>query len=445
MSIKMGATYTFYKNGEVVAESKNILTNGFFSRLLGYASGNPQVGHYCACFVGTGTTEPVEADTGMESGVATKSRVVNELDNTGGTDIIQEMYGMMSQSGGKYWGTYNWGHLFSAGTFSGQAISEVGARFSHVNSSNHSSSTTIDSHALIKDDNGAVVPIVLTAADTLYVHVKFTYSMPYNEQSTMMLGGKPYVAHFSCNDVDGTSKAWWSIFRRNTSNEQGAFLMVAENPTLSDSASLNYTSKYTTSQSVPTPYTQTHPHSSDANAGISAVSASVANRTLTITYTFGLSSGEAAGLWQLQMGATSSQNSSNFSINFDQAVTGFSTGLNTITVTYHFGQLSGYGDKPPLTASMHPASTNETVANGAATTIAKPRLVVKGGVSPITYAWTYQSGGSALLSADAASSSMTAFSGTGTSETSAEVWRCTATDADANTAYADCTVSVTWA
>jgi len=377
MTIQMGATYTFYKNGEQVAKSRNLLTNGFFTRMLTYGGGDPQIGHYCACFVGTGTTEPTEADVGMEANVATVNRDINKMDRALGSMSITPAYGMQYTSGGKYWGMYNWGKMFTAGMFSGQAITEVGARFSHVDSTNTQSSTTIDSHALIKDANGVVTPIVLTATDTLYVHVRFSYSVPYDEKSTMMLGGVPYTARYSANDYDATSVVPWSIFYRSKTFDNQAFLQVPEIKANANSTSLDYTSIYTSAQAIPNPNTATHPHSTDTSAGIAAVTPNIAARTLSITYSFGLTSGEAAGVRQIQMGGEGSANKSFFSVNFDEPVTGWVAGTNSITITHHFAQLSGYGDKPTLEVSMHPSLVTETVANGVATTIAKPRLIVK--------------------------------------------------------------------
>lgn len=446
----VGATYTFFKNGVEVGKTKNLLTNGFWSRHFDF-NGNKETGNRCYIFVGTGTTPPTKTDTGMESNVGTSAEL---LSLTGGSTGVLNGEDFFT-SGGRYYGVYSWAYTFPVGTFSGQAISEVGARFCDTVSANKANPNVIDSHALILDATGAVAPITLSSADQLTVQTVFQFEILNGFPMTATIQGNPYKVYITAGETwDGVASEGGrymnSFFYRATNSSTVTWFNLFQGQTFPISQN-RYGQNQTGVQSVPTPQTSAPAFSASApysNNQLVARTSSSTDRTLTITYSLGVTQAQlTTGIGRIWWGWSNNSSYIDKVLTFDPPLTGTGTNVLGITIRYVFGDIAGINEETPLTLFASPATLIETVANGASTTVQQATCITQGGKLPLSYSWAYVSGGSALLSADSSTSRTTTFTGTGTSQTSNEVWRCTVTDSSLTPQVVtqDFNINITWA
>lgn len=199
--IKMTGHYEFYKNGMLVGESQNVLTDGYFSRLV-----NKNLGDFLYAFLGTGTTPPANGDVGLENYINGSVKGLFSATSTNrfidGSDYIAESA---------------WSINYNAGDVIANGISEVGVLMRNTTSAVTNPGTVVDSRVLIRDGNGTVTTIDLTASDQLSVIFRLrtilpstpvaapvtiagnTYTMTFE-----MLGfnnWKPALARTSLNDI----------------------------------------------------------------------------------------------------------------------------------------------------------------------------------------------------------------------------------------------------
>ena len=226
----IGTIYRFYKNGVEVGKTKNILTDGFFSKVFGgpYTLNDYETGTYICIFLGTGTTPVSRTDTAMEAYVA-KSAITDKLASSGRHfDVGQTV-------NGRYYRGVEWAVTFGAGVFSGQDITEIGARFSDPTGTTFSrnSQTDIDSHALITDENGNVVPIHMEATDSLAITAEFWQQMPdmrYDASRVVIQGVATDISFGFVNTTDSVAENQHCILNpvsANISNSTSVCFMQA--------------------------------------------------------------------------------------------------------------------------------------------------------------------------------------------------------------------------
>ena len=168
-SIGLGAEYAFYKNDEFVCKTNNLILDGFFSRLLTSGT-NPPFGVNATIYVGSGTNAVSAADTTLQTQVASSGSINN--------DAASNTMHLYLTYGGRVCNGIRWTHTYNSGTFSGQTITEVGARFHNGTSSPDRTNGTLDSRALITDPQGNLLGITLGASDTLTVVTSFYSEIP---------------------------------------------------------------------------------------------------------------------------------------------------------------------------------------------------------------------------------------------------------------------------
>lgn len=451
-SIGLGAEYAFYKNDEFVCKTNNLILDGFFSRLL-TSSTNPPFGRYATIYVGSGTNAVSAADTTLQTQVASSGSVNNDASAT-------DMY-IYATYGGRVCNGIRWTYTYNSGTFSGQTITEVGARFHNNTSSPNRTDGTLDSRALITDPQNNLLGITLGASDTLTVVTTFYSEIPdmrYHKSPIEIQGQYFEVGIGAIEATNSVSQKHNSILISDSgvSTIDGRWLWAhnfATYPTRVTTYSFIYTGAQTAVAPNSTAWGAGTQRASSAYNRQNATVTSVAQRTATLTYSIYFSSTDLNNtIGGLAIPARAGTNTwEGLAFRFDPPLDNTLALTNgiTIAVTFKFGQLTHYNEEPAIDLKPAPQSAafTETVANGASTTIQKCYAYPQGGVPPYTYSWTYVSGGSALLSADAPTSYNTTFSGTGTSQTSAEVWRCTVTDSSTTPQQItqDYNVTVTWA
>lgn len=451
MNMDMGVQYTFSVNGKEIGTSKNLLTNGWWDRFFTY-SGTAQVGLYGRLFLGTGTTTPAVTDVGMEAHFATSGQVLAAATSISVTTI-----------NGKYYGIEGWQFLFNAGTFSGQAITEVGMRMYGTGASNTNNPAVIDSHALIRDAIGNLVVLNLGATDSLVVDARFYYRIPdmaSTKGQYTTASGNVYELSWGAINQRNTSVDQYSIpffhplFRENqftdtsqkstalyeNNNNDYAFLDIPENLGIGVDSDEHYIgvlgTDYAPDENFTTAYNETTP------CRRNTVSIDSANRTITTRHEVRL----LAGNDTFAKGCLNNNGSYYDWMLRSDPVMATGDNITTFLITFKFGNGETLTTEPTdaTLGAIVNAGFVEEHPNGLATTTRKAYVSVFGGISPYTYSWAYVSGGSALLSADAPTSAITTFSGTGTSQTSTELWRCTVTDANLNTTTVDVTVGIEW-
>jgi hypothetical protein len=451
MNMDMGVQYTFSVNGKEIGTSKNLLTNGWWDRFFAY-NGTAQVGLYGRLYLGTGTTTPAVTDVGMEAHAVTSGQVQASATSVSVTTV-----------NGKYYGIEGWQFLFLAGTFSGQAITEVGMRMYGTGASDTNNPAVIDSHALIRDALGNLVVLNLGATDSLVVDARFYYRIPdmaSTKGQYTTISGNVYELSWGAINQRNTSVDQWAIpffhplFRENSFSATNTktqaiyesisndccFLDIPENLGIgvdSDEHFVGVTGtdyapdeNYSPSRNETTPCRQT-------NISIDSV-----NRTITARYEVRL----LAGNDTFARGCNDSSNNYYDWVLRSDPVMATGDNITTFLITFKFGNGETFSTESTdaTLGAIANAGFTEQHPNGLATTTRKAYVSVFGGISPYTYSWAYVSGGSALLSADAPTSAITTFSGTGTSQTSTEVWRCTVTDANSSTTTVDVTVGIEW-
>lgn len=421
MNIGVSGRYEFFKNGELVGKTDNLVLDSFFTR---YCSGGTNYhGHLT---LGTGTTAPVVTDTGLEAVIAG----TNDYFTVSNTSVPRE------DVGGNTFITIKWTHEYSAASFSNAAISEVGFRM-------HTSATPpadgfVDSRALIRDINGDPATINKTSEDALTVFYYFSFMIPTSVSSEMTFGANVHkVTLAPANTVswnggwpNGNLSGWGTLKANNriwydTTGTVSALLPI-------DDVTLQTPVGYT----FLTP-TNTTTSGSNSMTFLRGFSFSQSQMITGITHIY-LINGVGFGTnssWQLL---------------FEPPVT--DSIARTVSVETKFTLVRGVertGGKftSPMTTMVLPTTITEAaIPIGAYTSSGSAGAVPVGGRAPYTFAWTLQSAaGTPALSADSPTLGTTTFTGTGASlNNSVETWRCTITDFDGNTAFADTVVDLTW-
>lgn len=176
-------------------EFQNMLLDVFLDRWSNPTGTQTTSGAYC--FVGAGTTPPVESNTQLEAFVAQAPGAVSMQYSVGAAN---------EKIGSDYWAKGTFTFNFNLGQVVGN-ISEVGIQMS----SGVSAHTNIDSRALIKDSVGNPITITLTAADQLVVRYKLRLKLPTTQTSgTFTIDSVSTTVTYEC--LNALSINAWSLY-----------------------------------------------------------------------------------------------------------------------------------------------------------------------------------------------------------------------------------------
>ena len=174
--VKVSGHYEFYKNGELVGFSDNVITNGFFNRLINRSTDIERA--WCVC--GSGTTEPQATDTTLESPIPSAIRGYISYDQKNNYF-----------DGNNYWNEFRYTFTFGAGTFTG-TVTEVGVRL-YTSTSNPGVNVAVDSRVLIKDGTGSVTPVTISGGDIFIVIFRIKSKVPNAASTTVNIEGNTHT------------------------------------------------------------------------------------------------------------------------------------------------------------------------------------------------------------------------------------------------------------
>lgn len=440
----VGGYFEIWVNDKKVAGNQNLITDGCMAKLLtnsGFGRNNGgsngsimnSFGH---CFIGSGTTPPTNSDTSLTTTLGSNYyRLCNNLNNVGTRTLF-------TQDGEQYC-EMSYGFSYSGFT-NGTNVSEVGVM---LNNSNTEPTQALDSKILIRDASGNPLTLTMSDTDTLNILYRFRYQVCTRVASKIItVDGSDYKISYINRRVDTKYPAGFLCFDSGGTNTTDDFIDQNCNETYLGGYGYHYGSC-----NKPTPYTNLLGGTANVSWGQMASNTSTSGNNGVDTWylerTFQThaiplewQAYEAIGRTLISFGAPIL-----YEVFMIYAEPKLPAGSYSFTVRWNFHRMTSI-EGLPLNAFLTPSSSIlETGANGAYTTKTSASVVAGGGQAPYTYSWAYVSGGSALLSADSPTSNLTTFTGTGTSQQSAELWRVTITDALGATATADITVDVTWA
>lgn len=425
-TIGMIGRYKIWKNDELVYDGENMILDGCISRMC---SGS--LGENFRLYCGSDATPSTPTMLGIQSFISGSM----SSNYTWGNRNVSRNYGGWNVYAGEYRDI-----VYTAGTFTG-TVRELGVRMHTSSTQATSNGDVVDTRIVPSDANGNPIDIVIGATDSLSVRFEILFTAP-----------QPFSRVFNFRGTD--HKITWTPLSFTNTGSNSLYNRTAR--TWQGYSGNNNGMRFWGGSNVSPPSSPLNADPSGGTPelvddGLSTVSiiGSTAN-TFTTQTTFTISNFSAIASFLSANGISA--------VGFNATTAGCyiiepqlppSTVLSATftfsrTWTVARGSVIEQSETETFVATMSPVTTvTESAPNGAYTTDETLSVGITGGKPPFTWSWARVSGDT-ILSADNASGSYTTFSGTGTSQTANEVWRCTVTDSASATATADVTLAITW-